>query len=194
MTGRAMAGTAYPDESEAAGATTLFSFSGAPEALPAHRLTAVHREVLAAWNARRAGRPAPLRAALDPADFPRCLANVLLWECTADGGYRCRLSGGEVDAAFGGSLRGVALAELACPELGEARREFDAVRDRCAASYAERTLGWLGKPHLSYRHLLLPLQDEAGRVHRLLGVLTLAPAPFATRRRHAAPAGRGLSA
>lgn len=132
----------------------------------------IHRHVLNHWEAARSGRPALRNADFDPYEIRHALPNVALWEITQDGGYRCRLSGAEVDENAGGSLKGVSLAEIPCSLIHEAVEEFDIVRDRLVACFVERTMGWAGMPFRYYRHLLLPLIDEKGAAARLLSVLT----------------------
>jgi hypothetical protein len=151
---------------------TYSSVSCSAEALGDARLMPQHRAVLQYWDVKRAGDKAPRRRDIDPTEIPKSLRHLALWEVEGNGAYRCRLSGGEIDRAMGGSLRGVLLHEIDCPCIEEARHEFDAVRDHALVSFSERTLGWAGRPYAYYRHLLLPLLDECRDVRRLLSVLT----------------------
>jgi hypothetical protein len=95
---------------------------------------------------------------------------VALWEAGDD--YRCRLAGTAVDGGMGCRLRGLALSDMRCSLLDEARSEFAAARDSGLVSFAERTLGSVGKPHRYYRHLILPLRNTANEIGQLLSVLT----------------------
>jgi hypothetical protein len=151
---------------------TLFSMSCAPRALPISRLMSPHRALLGYWEARRGKRAAPRRADIDPADFQRVLPHVMIWDVGSAGDYRCRLAGTEIDAAMAGSLNGIRLGDVPCSLIDEAQREFDAVRDGAMASFAERTMAWRGRPFIFYRHLLLPIANEAGGIHQLISVLT----------------------
>lgn len=163
---------AFPTPEDRGIERTFFSMSGDPTDLPADRLTASHHRVLRYWNERRGDEMAPPRASIDPGGLRSDLPHVLLWEIDGAGEYRCRLSGTEVDRTLGRSLTGAKLGDIRCSLIEEARREFDAVRDHALLSFAERTLNWAGKPHLYYRHLLLPLTGAAGNVGVLLSVLT----------------------
>jgi hypothetical protein len=156
---------------------TLFSTSCLPHALPIERLMPAHRVLLAYWQERCGQIGAPQRCDIDPADLVHILPHVMLWEAESDGGYRCRRAGTEIDAAMGGCLKGAQLADLPCTLIDEALHEFDAVHDGRMASFAERTMGWRGRPHVFYRHLLLPVANEAGTVHQLIGVLTFHHVP-----------------
>ena len=151
---------------------TFLSMSGYPADLPADRLTESHHRVLQYWNRLRGEAMAPPRASIEPGDLRGDLPHVLLWEIDHIGEYRCRLAGTEVDRTLGRSLTGVSLSQIRCSLIEEARHEFDVVRDHSLLSFAERTLVWAGKPHLYYRHLLLPLTGSRGNVGVLLSVLT----------------------
>jgi hypothetical protein len=150
---------------------TFVSVSGNKADLPFDRLADSHHQVLHYWDEKRGSAVAPFRTDIDPADMRRALPHLLLWEADATG-YRCRLAGTTVDMTLGSRLQGVALADISCPLLDEVFREFDAVRDHGALSFAERTMNWAGKPHLYYRHLLLPLRNPANEIGVLLSVIT----------------------
>jgi len=151
---------------------TLFSISVPAEQIPEARLTEVHRAVFAYWQAKRGQRRAPRRTEIDPCDLGFALPALILWETDGLPDYRVRVAGTEICTNMLGELKGMLLGELRCPLLAEARREFDAVRDHGLVSLVERTLHWLDRPLVFYRHLLLPLTDAADRIHMLLSVMT----------------------
>jgi len=150
---------------------TLFTVSTSPDAIPDHRLTDKHRLLLSYWKAKRGRYDAPCRSAIDPCDLGPVLPNILLWDITQSD-YRCRLAGTDVCHNFIGKLQGVMLSDLPCPLMDQARREFDAARDEGLATLVERTLHWLGRPLVYYRHLLLPLVNDQGERHMLVSVMT----------------------
>jgi len=150
---------------------TLFTLSTSADSIPDHRLTDKHRRLLTYWKQKRDRYDAPCRSAIDPCDLGPVLPNILLWDI-AQSDYRCRLAGTDVCHNFVGKLQGVMLSDLPCPLMEQARREFDAVRDQGLATLVERTLHWLGRPLIYYRHLLLPLVNEQGERHMLLSVMT----------------------
>ena len=156
---------------------TLYSISCMPGALPTERLMAPHRILLSYWDGQRGTREVPRRDDIDPVDIRQILPHIMLWDAEFDGGYRCRVAGTAIDTEMAGSLKGVRLADLTCSLLDEAKREFNAVRDGGMASYAERTMGWRGRPFVYYRHLLLPVANDAGAVHQLIGVMTFHATP-----------------
>ncbi|HVJ55692.1 MAG TPA: PAS domain-containing protein [Aliidongia sp.] len=151
---------------------TLYSISVPAEQVPEAKLDQTHRRVFAYWKQKRGTRHAPRRADIDPCDLGFVLPNLILWEIDDVPDYRVRLAGTDVCHNMLGELRGVLLGELRCPLLAEARREFDAVRDEGLISLVERTLHWLDRPLVFYRHLLMPLVDDTGRVNMLLSVMT----------------------
>ena len=151
---------------------TLFSVTVPAEAVPEVRLAAVQRKVLNYWRMKRGVHNAPRRADIDPCDLGTALPQVALWDIEGTEDYRCRLAGTDVCQNLLGNMRGILLGDLPCPLLAEARREFDAARDDGLVTVAERTLHWLDRPLVYYRHLLLPLVDDRGHRHQLLSVLT----------------------
>jgi hypothetical protein len=156
---------------------TLYSVSLPGDSVPEDRLTDKHLKVLDYWRAKRGPHAAPRRADIDPCDLGMALPNLVLWEMNDAPDYRCRLAGTEVCHNLISNMQGILLGDLPCPLLPEARREFDAARDRLLITLAERTLHWLGRPQMFYRHLLLPLVDDAGTCHQLLSVLTFHRTP-----------------
>jgi len=162
----ALHGSEYLDREQ-----TLFSVSVPADRVPEDRLDEKHQLVFRYWREKRGAGVAPRRTDIDPCDLGPALPNLILWE-VGKSDYRVRLAGTEVCSNMLGELKGITLGELRCPLLAEARREFDAVRDGGLVSLVERTLHWLGRPLIFYRHLLLPLVDEQERIHRLLSVMT----------------------
>jgi hypothetical protein len=151
---------------------TLFSVSLRQEDIPETHLTDKHHRVLNYWRSKAGIHGAPRRADIDPCDLAPALPNLMLWETEGLPDYRCRLAGTDVCHNYDGKMQGTLLGDLHCPLAHELRREFDAVLDQGLATVAERTLHWLGRPLVYYRHLLLPLVNDQGRRHMLLGVMT----------------------
>ena len=157
------------------GEQTIFSVSSPVDLLPQDRLTDKHIAMLKYWRGKSHGGKIARRVDLDPLEIPRLLPNVLLWDVAESGDYLCRLAGSEVDFSMGVSMKGCWLSDIRCPLIAEAKEEFDAVRDSAMVSFAERTMAWLGKPYLYYRHLLMPLADESDEIHMLASLLTFHP-------------------
>jgi len=162
--------------------TTFISVSGSPDDLPAGRLTDKHQEILKFWESQRGSEIAPRRAAITPWAIPQLVPFLMIWQIQ-DSDYVCRLAGTEVEWSFGTPLSGVPLSDIRCSEHQIVQKEFGAVRDRGLITFAERTIGWVGKPYLYYRHLLMPLINERSEIHMLLSLFTFHP--LAERRDHA---------
>ena len=150
---------------------TLFSVSTSADLIPDDRLTDKHRRLLTYWKAKRDRYGAPRRSDIDPCDLGPVLPNILLWDI-AHSDYRCRLAGTEVCQNTIGKLQGVMLSDLPCPLIDQAQREFDAARDEGLATLVERSLHWLGRPLIYYRHLVLPLVNDQGECHMLVSLMT----------------------
>jgi hypothetical protein len=150
---------------------TLFSFTAHAEEIPDARLGDKHRRLLSYWKIKRGRYDAPCRSDIDPCDLGPVLPNILLWEMVGTD-YRCRLAGTDVCHNTMSKLQGSMLGDLPCPLIDEARAEFNAARDEGLATLTERTLHWLGRPLVFYRHLLLPLVNDRGDRHMLVSVMT----------------------
>ena len=150
---------------------TLSSVSTGADAIPDYRLTDKHRRLLSYWKAKRDRYDAPCRSDIDPCDLGPVLPNILLWDIVHSD-YRCRLAGTEVCQNTIGNLQGIMLSDLPCPLIDQATREFGAARDEGLATLVERTLHWLGRPLIYYRHLVLPLVNDRGERHMLVSVMT----------------------
>ena len=170
-----MASMIHPLPNSWRGERTLFSTSSDIIDLPRDKLTDKHLALLNYWVARKGDAAAPRRTAIDPLDIPRLLPNLLLWDVDSSGDYLCRLSGSEVDLSMGFPVKGNWLGQMKCPLIAEAQIEFNATRDRAIPTFVERTMGWVGKPYLYYRHLLLPLSNEQGEIHVLASLMTFHP-------------------
>jgi hypothetical protein len=135
-------------------------------------------QILAYWQALRAGRPAPARAEVDPRAIAGALDFALILEqpaADADGvrpPVRIRLAGRHVCALMGMELRAMPLHALIAPPD----------RDRFAALIAPvfrhgstLDIGLVTPaaeaPRLSARLILLPLADDTGALGRALGGL-----------------------
>src|SRR5262245_39961282 len=64
------------------------------------------------WNRLRAGRPAPKRTEIEPADIKSLLADTFILEKDARGEAVFRLAGTRLCATYGRELKGFAFASL----------------------------------------------------------------------------------
>lgn len=125
------------------------------------------------WEDKRAGRPAPSKAEMDPIDFPGALAHMLL--ARVEPGppvtFRFSIVGEAVHYVHGHSLKGLTPPQLNPVAYGEQVQEH----------YMESYATWQPLYHAIYvesgarlslyLRLILPLTDtEGGRISHLLAV------------------------
>lgn len=131
------------------------------------------QQVIAYWEALRGGRPAPLRAEIDPRGIEPALDRVFLAERIGSGLGRFRLSGMALNDLMGMEVRGMPLTTMIAPE--DRTRFADALErvfvggERCAMRLTA-TKG-LRRPHLVGELLLLPLANDRGDTPLILGCL-----------------------
>lgn len=130
--------------------------------------------VIGYWEALRAGRPAPLRAEIDPRGIEAALDRVFLAERIAPGVGRFRLAGMGLNDLMGMEVRGMPLTTLIQPEgrkrFAEALEQVFQGGTRC--SLQMEAMRGLGRPVLTGQMLLLPLVNDRGDNPLVLGCLT----------------------
>lgn len=136
------------------------------------------RELYGYWTNKRAGRPSPERADIDPTEIPRLLPHLILIDVRREPlDLVYRLVGTEVVSADGMELTGRRVRDL---PIDEAERLFDAHAEvatdavpRIVRGARRSRNGALRK----YERLVLPLAGAAEVPNMLLcGSLALAPA------------------
>lgn len=127
---------------------------------------------LDAWRQARRGALVPLRDAFDPMAIPGLLGCVWMYRFDpALDDFVCRLAGEEVNAAWGGSIRGRTLREI----VGDANHPRVIARWRRMLAGPSIQYGAAAE-HLSEgrsRHverLVLPLASAPGVLDRTLGI------------------------
>lgn len=130
-------------------------------------------EVLAYWEALRAGRPAPLRSEVDPRGIERALEYAFIIERVAPSIARFRLAGMHLTDLMGMEVRGMPVTSFFAPQ---ARQKLAEIIETVftGPETAELTLGaesGIGKPQLKASLLILPLRSDLGDVSRALGCL-----------------------
>lgn len=123
------------------------------------------------WLARSSAREVMPRAALDPADIPPLLKNLILAE-VGDGGesIRYRLVGTEIVAAHGFDYTGWTVERLTQgATLAFTRRLYGAVVTRALPVYSEGHFRWVDKEYHWTKRLHLPLSRNGdGQVDLVL--------------------------
>ena len=131
------------------------------------------QQVVAYWEALRAGRPAPLRAEVDPRGIETALDRVFLAERIAPGIGRIRLAGMCLNDVLGMEVRGMPLTALIAPEDREA---FANTLERVYAGGRRadirlRGMRGPGKPEFEAELALLPLANDRAASGLVLGCL-----------------------
>ncbi|MBI1245275.1 MAG: PAS domain-containing protein [Alphaproteobacteria bacterium] len=132
------------------------------------------------WDAKRAGRPMPARANIDPLEFSWALGDVSLIDVLPEGDFRWRLDGSNSAAFFGTEMQGRRLSEYPHPQFIEPMR---AILMRPVETgepvfitrvYAKDARRW------NYDSLLLPLGEDGAHVDMLVQMLDIGR-PHATK-------------
>lgn len=128
------------------------------------------RELYAYWEARCSGRPAPRRSDIDPVDVPQLLPLMAICEVLqAPRSYVVRLFGTGLVEMLGRDLTGKAIHDiLHGAHLDSALADLDRVTRSMRPVCTIRDGAWIGKGHLRYERLLLPLSEDGVTVDRLL--------------------------
>lgn len=125
------------------------------------------------WRAKRRGRPLPSRADIDPTEIAWALSRILLVDYCPEDGFRYRLAGEEIAAAFGRrSMKGLAFGDFLPPERARyvEQRWQPLVHDRCVVVMSGMVYLAAERAPIGQR-LLLPLADVAeGPVTAVLGM------------------------
>lgn len=138
---------------------------------------------LAYWSGKRAGRIAPFRDEIDPAEFKALLPMISLVELCPDGRLRWRLVGTQAVDQFGFNHTGRYVDEVL---KGERRRFVEAIYESVFSSqrpvfveYLYRVPG--GAEHVA-RRILLPLLVPGGALAQVITANHFTPMVAAARR------------
>lgn len=128
-------------------------------------------EVRAYWEALRKGRKVPLRSEIDPRGIERALEYAFILERIAPKVARFRLAGMHLNDLMGMEVRGMPLTAFftASGRVQVANILEDVfIKPQIAELTLAAEVG-MGKPSLSARLLILPMQSDLGDITRALG-------------------------
>lgn len=130
------------------------------------------RRLFADWLVQRGGAAMPRRTGFDPLRFPDLISSLQLHERQADGRYFCRVSGGDIVAAFGYESTGRHLDEVVLPDhLASRVALFDEALNDALPLLYEGHLVVRARDWKQFQRLLLPYADSDGTPRFLVSVL-----------------------
>ncbi len=126
--------------------------------------------MLSYWEARRGDRPAPLRSAIDPADFSDIMTQAFVVGREGAGVYPLRLAGALLDDLHRGPLPGSNFTELwAMADRPRLESAIERALGRGQALLVRAQGRSLSGQEAMLEILMSPLSGAHGRVDRLLG-------------------------
>ena len=131
-------------------------------------------DLLNYWEGLRAGRIAPQRSELDPREFRTALHTSFVLQQTRQGDMRIRLAGVTLCDLMGMELRGMpAHALIDASDREQFNQALGAMIDDPKIVEIGLSLPAPDLKSKAARLLLLPLCDDANRVSRILGALSM---------------------
>lgn len=122
------------------------------------------------WNAVRGDRSMPWRTEIDPAEIPKLLPHIILYDVVTGGGYVIRLVGEEVVGFVGHNATGQPAGSALPPRAAEIlQRILDAVAMERVPKFRAGKAHW--QPDKSYRDFeacFLPLSGDGEIVDVIL--------------------------
>jgi hypothetical protein len=142
--------------------------------------TAMLGELVAYWDAKRAGRLAPPRAAIDPVEIPKHLPHLFMLDVVDAGSdFRFRLIGTEIVQGLGRDSTGRRFSELFQDQPESRARllsRFTLVVQEKRPRFSRGRIFWhADKTHCSFRAVSVPLSDDGSTVNIILSELVLVP-------------------
>jgi hypothetical protein len=125
------------------------------------------------WLSRRQGDRPPAKRAINPSALPRAIiADLFLYELTADERFNCRLAGTAIRRAFGKEPTGLYLDEIVNPASVAARTAlFRATLEKELPVVYGGTLAEGDKLWMPFKRLLLPVADDIGASRFVFGMV-----------------------
>lgn len=137
------------------------------------------RAVYEYWNKKRATRPAPARAEIDPTEIRHALSDTFTLTADFTGQLRFRLAGTRVCALFGREIRGELFAALWNEESRAAIEALLAIlTEEATGTVAGATVRTEQGDEAGLELLLLPLAHVGHTRIRAIGVLAPLAPPY----------------
>lgn len=122
------------------------------------------------WNAKRLGRPAPMRSEIQPGEIRSILPHVFILERENEQSFRFRLAGTGLCSIYGMEFRNhnmLAMWQEDC--LDSLRHALDEVVRNASISVVEYTASTTTQREATFEMILLPLAQDNGAITRILG-------------------------
>jgi len=137
------------------------------------------RSLYGYWDRLRAGRPAPFRREIEPADIGPILSDTFILEAADDATYSFRLAGTRVCACYGRELKGENWLAAWAPRDREALTTLMRSIVTDAAGAALEFTGHNGRGQTApFETLLLPLVNRSKGYTRILGATLPLDEPY----------------
>ena len=142
------------------------SHVGAPSEIADKRLLRLYEY----WVEKRAGRCAPARRNIDPAEIPDLLGFVNMFDVLDDPrDYRVRLNGTEVAEMLGQEITGrLCSSVISGEDAVRCKTAFDMCVDDCQPTIVETSMAFCGKPHMAQTIIVLPLSSDGEKVDTIV--------------------------
>ena len=137
------------------------------------------QQMLDYWTEKRGTRIAPSRAELDPLDYPKLWADIVIYKVHSDPlDYEVTRVGTNLVEAWGKDYTGCFFDDIFLgPTKERVRAAYDEAVRTGIPTTEELDASWIDKEYVRYKRLLLPLSEDGKIIDRLflcLQVETLA--------------------
>ena len=129
------------------------------------------RELMAYWRGRHPDGRLPTRADIDPLHIPKLLPSIFLVDALkGPPHFRYRLMGTRLAETYGIDITGKAVNEAFPPSIiGVVEALYRQVAEKRKPIRTYGKLIWLGKHHIAFESIHLPLAGNDGHVDMLFG-------------------------
>jgi hypothetical protein len=128
-------------------------------------------ELMTYWRGRHRDGGLPARADIDPLHFPKLLPNIFLVDVLkGPPHFRFRLMGTRLAETYGIDITGKSVSEaLPSTIIGVVEALYRQVAEKRQPIRTYGKLIWLGKHHIAFESIHLPLAGTGGNVDMLFG-------------------------
>jgi len=126
-------------------------------------------ELLDYWIEKRGARIAPTRAEMEPLDFPKLWADIIIYKVHHDPlDYEVTRFGTELATVWGKDYTGCFFDEIFFGSTKDlVRTSFDEAVRSGIATIEVLDARWVDKKYVKYKRLMLPLSEDGKTIDRL---------------------------